>query len=92
MEQIIIKSPVAVEWRVPENCLKALKPGEYLYSKTFDACNIPGIKYFIEICPNENIEDRHGQTWIYLHIENEDELKIDAKCSIFVDFQKELCL
>uniref|UniRef100_A0A914YZ10 BTB domain-containing protein n=1 Tax=Panagrolaimus superbus TaxID=310955 RepID=A0A914YZ10_9BILA len=90
MEQnhkIIIKSPVAIEWRIPENCLKEIKdkPGEYLKSNVFNASNIPDLQYFITICPNENVEDLLGQTWIYFHLRYEDELKIEANFDIKIE-------
>uniref|UniRef100_A0A914Z0N3 BTB domain-containing protein n=1 Tax=Panagrolaimus superbus TaxID=310955 RepID=A0A914Z0N3_9BILA len=82
-----LRCPIAIKWPIAENRLKALKdkPGEVLSSIFFNACNIPGLQYYIKIYPNENKETLAGQASIFLHLKYNDKLKIEANLEVKIE-------
>uniref|UniRef100_A0A914PGA4 BTB domain-containing protein n=1 Tax=Panagrolaimus davidi TaxID=227884 RepID=A0A914PGA4_9BILA len=73
-----LKCPIAIELIIPEDKLNEAKnSGNGLFSKWFDASNIPGVKYSIGIYPT--FRGHEGETWIYFEILSPgNKLNIDA--------------
>uniref|UniRef100_A0A914PRB6 BTB domain-containing protein n=1 Tax=Panagrolaimus davidi TaxID=227884 RepID=A0A914PRB6_9BILA len=86
-EKVKIRSPIAMQWTIPEERLKEFKdnPGGPLSSSFFDVSNIPGVQYYIKFFPNDDQEDRIGETGIYLVLSFTDEMKIEANYTFSIE-------
>uniref|UniRef100_A0AC34FKG0 BTB domain-containing protein n=1 Tax=Panagrolaimus sp. ES5 TaxID=591445 RepID=A0AC34FKG0_9BILA len=78
-----LQSPAAIKWTIPEARLKAMKDNKGLYSKRFNASNLPGVEYYIGIYTyGDDSEKRRGQTWIFFYLNFTGETKIKAHFNI----------
>uniref|UniRef100_A0A914Q327 BTB domain-containing protein n=1 Tax=Panagrolaimus davidi TaxID=227884 RepID=A0A914Q327_9BILA len=82
-----LKCPISLKWTIPEERLKELKdkPGKYFRSGWFD--DSTATEYYTSIYPNEEDDDKLGETWIYLFfggIEREAKYNIKIESANFV--------
>uniref|UniRef100_A0A914QW19 BTB domain-containing protein n=1 Tax=Panagrolaimus davidi TaxID=227884 RepID=A0A914QW19_9BILA len=79
-----LKCPIAIELIIPEDKLNEEKnSGNGLFSKWFDASNIPGVEYRIGIYPTD--PEHEGETWIYFEILSlKNKLNIDTVFNITI--------
>uniref|UniRef100_A0A914YM27 Uncharacterized protein n=1 Tax=Panagrolaimus superbus TaxID=310955 RepID=A0A914YM27_9BILA len=82
-----IVHPFDIECKFKKADLIDLKESEngFLNGKCFYAFNIPGLQYFIRICPNVDKVKHRGETWIYLYVNGSKERNITAKFTISVE-------
>uniref|UniRef100_A0AC34FNM1 BTB domain-containing protein n=1 Tax=Panagrolaimus sp. ES5 TaxID=591445 RepID=A0AC34FNM1_9BILA len=85
--QKMYKYPFAVKWLIEENRLKELKdnPGSFLESDLFSTSKIPGLRYYLSFYPNGDLEERLGQTWIFLQLEFSGKIKIESEVSVLIE-------
>uniref|UniRef100_A0AC35F6D2 Uncharacterized protein n=1 Tax=Panagrolaimus sp. PS1159 TaxID=55785 RepID=A0AC35F6D2_9BILA len=70
IDETMLYFPTALEWTIAEERLKALKDSNengYLESERFTAFQSLNVKYFLQICPNGDIDSHRGKTWILLN-------------------------
>uniref|UniRef100_A0A914QD00 BTB domain-containing protein n=1 Tax=Panagrolaimus davidi TaxID=227884 RepID=A0A914QD00_9BILA len=86
-EKVELRSPIALQWKIPEERLKDLKnkSGEHLSSASFNVPNIPDVQYYLELFPNVTENGVTDEIWIYLHLQNLDKRKIEADFKIFIE-------
>uniref|UniRef100_A0AC35FAC3 BTB domain-containing protein n=1 Tax=Panagrolaimus sp. PS1159 TaxID=55785 RepID=A0AC35FAC3_9BILA len=79
--------PIGIHWTIPEDCLKEKEdPGDCLHTKIVSASNIPDTKYYMKLYPNDDDDDKHGETWIYLFfVENGKVIKREAEYNIKIE-------
>uniref|UniRef100_A0A914Q492 BTB domain-containing protein n=1 Tax=Panagrolaimus davidi TaxID=227884 RepID=A0A914Q492_9BILA len=60
--------PIGIHWTIPEDRLieKTDDSGDALFTKIVSASNIPDTTYRMGLYPNEDEEEKLGETWIYL--------------------------
>uniref|UniRef100_A0A914PYZ1 BTB domain-containing protein n=1 Tax=Panagrolaimus davidi TaxID=227884 RepID=A0A914PYZ1_9BILA len=86
-----ILSPFNAEWKFKKADLLPLKDSaneyltEFLIGKYYYDANIPGLQYNIEVYPNENNEDRRGETWAFLYVNGSKERKITVEFVISIE-------
>ena len=70
-----------MEWNIDkQTLLKASDTDDVLESKYFKTV-IPGVVYFLEICPNGFNDETRGEVWVFLFLE-ENNKRIQATWSI----------
>uniref|UniRef100_A0AC34F579 Uncharacterized protein n=1 Tax=Panagrolaimus sp. ES5 TaxID=591445 RepID=A0AC34F579_9BILA len=79
-----IVCPIDIECKFKKSDLFALKDSEggFLNGKYFYAQNIPGLRYYIRICPKMKDEKRSEQTKIFFTVDGLNGRKITTKITI----------